>query len=107
VDEILFLRAARPWARSAIMGMKMRRPIHNGILQGHMSLQPLMQVPCLCNVDGRPITIRQFASINVNPGQGTEGSVQRINREGILLAALPGPIVGRGRGGIRVRVATE
>ena len=68
VDEILFLRAARPWARSAIMGMKMRRPIHNGVLQGHMSLQPLMQVPCLCNVDGRPITIRQFASINVNPG---------------------------------------
>ena len=42
MDEILFLRAARPLARGAIMGMEMRGPIHDGILQVHVTLQPLM-----------------------------------------------------------------
>jgi hypothetical protein len=51
MDEILFLRATRPLARSAIMGMEMRRPIHDGILRGHVSLQPLMEVPRLRNVN--------------------------------------------------------
>ncbi len=67
MDEILFLRAARPLAGGAKMCMEMRRPIHDGILQRHVSLQPLMQVPRLRNVNRRPIAIRQLPGINVNP----------------------------------------
>lgn len=107
MDEILFLRAARPRARGAIMGMEMRRAIHDGILQSHVALQPLMQVTRLRNVNGRPIAIRQRPGINVNPRQRTKGGVQWIDREGILLAGLSGPIVGQGRGAIRFRRATE
>ena len=87
--------------------MEMRRAIQDGILHGHVSLQPLMQVPRLRNVDGRPIAIRQLAGINVNPGQRAEGGVQRKDRERIFFAGLPGPIVGGGRGLVRVGVATE
>lgn len=57
VNEIPFLRATGTLPRGTIMGMDMRRAIGNGVRQFHMTLQPLMQIPGLRNVDRRPITV--------------------------------------------------
>jgi hypothetical protein len=107
MNEILFLGATSALTGVTIMGMEMRRAMLDGIVQGYVTLQPLMQIPRLRNVDGRPITVRQRFGINVNTGQRAESCVQWIDREWILLAGLSGPIVGGGRGAIRMRVATE
>jgi len=107
VNEILFLRAASALPRTTIMGMQMRRAIRHGILQGHVTLKPLVEIPRLGNVDGRPIPVRQLFGINVNAGQRSKGCGKRMNLELIRLAGLPGPIVGGGRCTIRRCVATE
>ena len=107
VNEILFLRTARTLSRVAIVGMKMRRAIRNGILEVNVSLKPLMQVPRLRNVDGRPVAVGQLFGIDVNTGQRAESRVQRIDREGILCAGLTGPIEGGRQCVARMRVATE
>ena len=41
------------------MSMEMRRAAGYGVLQMHVPLKPLMQIPGLRNVDGNPITVRQ------------------------------------------------
>jgi hypothetical protein len=107
LNEIVFLSAASRLPSGTIVGMEMRSAVGNCVLQLHMPLKPLMQIPSLRNVDRRPIAVRQLFGINVNAGQRSKSSVEGINLVGILLAGLPGPIVGRGRRAPWVRVTTE
>jgi hypothetical protein len=107
VDEILFLRAACPLPRVTVMGMEMRRSVFDGVLQRHVPLKPLMQIPCLGNVDGRPIALRQLFGIDVHTGQWSKRCIQRIDLECILLPGLPRPVVSGGDSLIRMGVATE
>ena len=106
-NEILFLRTARTLSRVTVVGMEMRRAIRYGILERNVSLKPLMQVPRLRNVDGRPIAFGQLFGIDVNTGQRAEGGVQRMDPEGVLRPGLTWPIVSGGQWVARMRVATE
>ena len=106
MDEVLFLRAASAWTGIAIMSMEMRRAVRDGVLQFQVTLQPLVQIPGLRNVNGNPITVRQQFGVNVNARQRSEGSVQGMNVEAIFFAGLPGPIVRVGRAS-RMGVTTE
>jgi hypothetical protein len=107
VNEILFLRASSPLARVTIVGMEMRRAGRQGILQLQMTLQPLMQIPSLRNVDGNPVAVLGLFGINVKAGQGFESSANGIDCVLILPAGLSGPVARGGRCAIRMRVTTE
>ena len=108
LNEIVFLSAAGRLSRGVVMGMEMGRAIRDGVRHLDMSLEPLMQIPGLSNVDRRPITVRQLLGIDVIAGQGPKRSVKAINLVMIFLAGLPGPTVGGGcRCALRMRVTTE
>ena len=74
------------------MGMEMCRPVGNGILQSHMTLKPLMQIPSLSDVDGSPTAVLVLPGININTGQRSKGRAEGIDLVLILRAGLPGPI---------------
>jgi hypothetical protein len=89
------------------MGMEMRRAGRHGILQFHVTLEPLMQIPGLRNVEGSPTAILGLFGIDVNPRQRSESSIKGMDLELILLTGLPGPKAAGGRCSIRIRVTTE
>lgn len=106
-NEIPFLGAAGRLPNGIIMGMEVRRAVRNGVLRLHVPLKPLMQIASLGNVNRRPITVRQLLGINVNARQRFEGSAKRMDRELILLAGLPGPVVRQRLRLLRMNAATE
>lgn len=94
MDEVLFLRVARPLPRRTIVGMDMRGALRDRVRQRHVTFESLVQIAGLRNVDRVPIAFRQLPGVNINAGQRLKGSVKGVNPEGILPARLPGPIVG-------------
>jgi hypothetical protein len=97
MDEVLFLGATSPLPSIAIMGMEMRRAGRDRILRLHVTLQPLMQIPSLRNVDGNPTAVLGLPGIDVNAGQRFKSSLQGIDLVLVFLAGLPGPIPRGGR----------
>ena len=91
VNEILFLRTTSPLTGIAIVRMKMCRTVGDGILQGHMTFKALMEVAGLGDVDCRPIAVRQFPGIDVNPGQWSQDSMERVYLKLVILTGLSRP----------------
>lgn len=77
---------------SVIMGMDVGRAILNGIQRRHVPFQPLVQIPGLCDVDGNPTSICGLSGINEVAGPHLELRVNRVNRVGIFLSRLAGPL---------------
>ena len=64
-DKVPFLRASGSLAGGAIMDMDMGGAIRNGVIQRYTTLQSLVQVPRLSNVDGNPTAVPRLSGINV------------------------------------------
>ncbi len=104
VDEITLLRATRRLTCGAIMGVDMRRPVQNCGSNCNMTLQPLVQIAGLGNIDGNPIAIPGQFGINKVARLWLKNHIEGINLIEILLAGLPRPIeLQRGAPRLRVR----
>ena len=75
-----------------IMGMDVGRAILNGIRCRHMPFQPLAQIPGLRDVDWNPTPVCSLSGINEIAGPHLELRVNRVNRVGIFLSRLAGPL---------------
>lgn len=74
------------------MGMDMGRAVLNGVLHRHVPLQPLTQIPRLRDVDRNPSPILGLFGINEIAGCHLELGVECVNRVGIFLSRLAGPV---------------
>jgi len=106
-DEIVFLRAAGPLTGGRIMDMDMRRAIRHGVSHRHVTLQSLVQISRLGNVDRNPTAVLGLFGINVIARQRPESSVNGMNLVLILVAGLPEPTDGQGLRALRLQVTTE
>ncbi len=82
----MFFSAAGPLAHPIIMGMEMGCALLQGVLQRHVPFQPLTQIAGLSDVDGNPTPVLGLSGINEIAGRCLKGSVQRVNRVGIVLS---------------------
>lgn len=69
LNQVALFSATRRLAGFGQVGMQMRSAIGNGIIQSYMTLQPLMQVAGLCDVNRIPITVGQLPGINIDARQ--------------------------------------
>lgn len=107
LNETPFLGAASRLPRGVIMGMEMRRALRHGFLQPHVTLQALMQVARLRNVNGNPTAVLGLSGINVKAWQGSKARVNGIDLVLIRVAGLPKPSAGGGRCALRMRVTAK
>ncbi len=89
------------------MGMEMRCAFGNGVVHAHVSLEPLVQVASLSNVDRNPSTILSLTRIDVHAGQWPERSVQGINLVLIPFPGLARPVDRSGGCALLLPVTTE
>jgi hypothetical protein len=106
VDQVLFFHAPGRRTSRAVMHMQMRGAICDRLPKRHMSLQPLMQIPTLRNVDWTPVAIGQLFRVNVNSRRRFEHRFQRVNFVGISRPGLSGPGI-RGGAPHRTGVVAE
>ncbi len=64
----MFLSASRCLTRGAVMSMEMSRAISDGVVHSHVSLQPLVQIASLSNVDRNPTPILSLSGVQVKAG---------------------------------------
>ncbi len=79
-------------AHGVIMGMDVGRAILNGVRRRHVPFQSLAQTPGLRDVDWNPTPVCGLSGINEIAGPHLELRVNRVNRVGILLSRLAGPL---------------
>ena len=103
----MLLTAARSLARIAIMSMDMRGADGDGVLELHMSFEPLAQSASLGNVERHPAPVLILLGIDVIGWQSLESSIKRVNLILILFAGLAGPIDERGRRGLGMMATTQ
>jgi len=106
-NEIVFLCAAGPLTGGRIVDMDMRSAIRHGVTHRHVTLQSLVQISGLSNVDGDPTAVLGLSGINVIAWQRPESSVNGVNFVLILVAGLPEPTDGHRLRALRLKVTTE
>ncbi len=93
----MFFGASGCRPRGAVVHMHVRSAVGDGVGDGHVTFEPLMQVARLGNVNGHPTAVLGHPRIDVIAGDRPETRLDRVNLVRILLARLPGPIRGGGR----------
>jgi hypothetical protein len=73
------------------MDMDMRGAIRPGVIQQHVTLKALVQIPGLRDVDGNPTAVLGLFGVNKITRQRLESSVNGINLVLIFVAGLPEP----------------
>jgi len=73
------------------MGMEVSCAVLDGVTHAHMSLEPLVQIASLSDIDRNPSSILGLFGVDVIARQRLERSVQGKNFVWILLAGLARP----------------
>ena len=90
-----------------MMYMDMGRALGDGVVGMHMTLETLVQIPSLGDVDRHPTSVLGLASVNIVGRQRWERSIDRVAFVGVFCAGLPRPVDKRRGGDIRLLLAME
>jgi hypothetical protein len=106
-NQVPFFAAAGRLPSGAIVDVDVGGAVGDCVFHLHMTFEPLMQVPCLRDVDRNPSPIPGLAGIDIIARQWLKGSINRIAFVLVFLAGLARPMNRGRREGLRLPVTTK